>query len=223
MRESSPARHGNGLRAAHPKPPAQHRRRRGLKRGGGSHAGGKYKHGTTVACYLKLQPISYERGSCLAHRRGGAISKAATVGRTVPGTRPRGANTRPASQPRAAPWWPPHLPAAPPGKPGARGRAGRPPAPRARRLRPNFPPPLTPERAPIFHGLSCHPEIPAHLADDRGKSVPGGYRGKPAIGEAHLPLYMRRFSYETSLHTVSPSFSSWQSSTSEWPGTTPAC
>ena len=82
---------------------AQHRRRRGLKRGPGSHAGGKYKHGTTVTCYLKLQPISYERGSCLAHRRGGAISKAATVGRTVPGARPRGANTRPTSRPRGVP------------------------------------------------------------------------------------------------------------------------
>ena len=96
---------------------AQHRRRRGLKRGGGSHAGGKYKHGTTVACCLKLQPISYERGSCLAHRRGGAISKAATVGRTVPGARPRGANTRATSQPRAAPWWPPTCRLRPPENP----------------------------------------------------------------------------------------------------------
>ena len=111
---------------------AQHRRRRGLKRGGGSHAGGKYKHGTTVACYLKLQPISYERGSCLAHRRGGAISKAATVGRTVPRARPRGANTHPTSQPRAAPWWPPTCRLRPPENPAHVVERAAPPAPRAR-------------------------------------------------------------------------------------------
>ena len=120
---------------------AQHRRRRGLKRGGGSHAGGKYNHGTTVACYLKLQPISYERESCLAHRRGGAISKAATVGRTVPRARPRGANTRPTSQPRAAPWWPPTCRLRPPENPAhvaeraalrPRGRGGCGPTPSKR-------------------------------------------------------------------------------------------
>ena len=124
---------------------AQHRRRRGLKRGGGSHAGGKYKHGTTVACFLKLQPISYERGSCLAHRRWRRYFKSRycwpdRTGGAAPGGQHPPHVPAPGG-PRGPPWWPPTCRLRPPENPAhvaeraalrPRGRGGCGPTPSKR-------------------------------------------------------------------------------------------